>query len=73
MAHNSIDQLYQTLRGQQLTIPDLEPIYSGWESGISPYYEELVPVINVHLDQYVTDEDARKKFKAIDLAFFASV
>ncbi|KAI1850953.1 hypothetical protein JX265_007278 [Neoarthrinium moseri] len=67
-----IDEIYNSLRGKTLVIPDLRPLYGRWASGVNPDYERLAEVVNEDIDKRIGDEKARQKCKAIDLAFLAS-
>lgn len=63
----------RSLRGQLLTIPDLRPVYANWTAGLSPYCDELRAFVEENINKYVKDEKAKKKTKAIDLGWFASL
>jgi hypothetical protein len=46
------ENVLSSLRGNEVTIPDLYPILAGWEGmAINPCYERLVPVSNQWLQR----------------------
>lgn len=70
-ATSEITQVFGSLKGQTIYIPDLRPHYARWASGISKHYEQLFPIINKQIDKYFDDEKSRRKARKIDLARFA--
>ena len=70
-ATSEITQVFDSLKGQTVQLPDLRPHYARWTSGINRHYEQLLPLIDQRIDKYFDDEKSRRKARKIDLARFA--
>ncbi|KAG7286671.1 hypothetical protein NEMBOFW57_008982 [Staphylotrichum longicolle] len=60
----------ETLRGQHLTIPNLEPAFASWKQGINPLYEDVKQAVDQRLEGLIENERAMKKVKAADIGFW---
>ena len=60
------------LRGQQLCIPNLQPVFSVWKQGINPSYERVKQSVDERLEGLVGDERVLVKVKAADIGLFAA-
>jgi hypothetical protein len=48
----SRDEILSSLRGNEVTIPNLYPILTGWkDADVNPCYQSLVPVANERLQR----------------------
>jgi hypothetical protein len=67
-----VEDVYKSLQGQKLVIPDLRPVYSNWKTAVNVHYPKLVTEINIYLDKWITDEALRTAYRKADLAFLPS-
>ncbi|KAF3013934.1 terpene cyclase [Neopestalotiopsis sp. 37M] len=67
-----VEDVYKSLQGQRLVIPDLRPVYSNWKTAVNVHYPKLVTEINIYLDKWITDEALRTAYRKADLAFLPS-
>ena len=44
-------QLYTSLKGQTLQIPNLNPITAHWPTAVSPFYQPMVPIADGMLEE----------------------
>ena len=44
-------QLYTSLKGQTLQIPNLNPITAHWPTAVSPFYQHMVPIADGMLEE----------------------
>lgn len=62
----------ETLRGQHLTIPNLQPAFASWKQGINPLYEDVRQAVDQRLEGLIENERVLQKVKAADIGLFAS-
>ncbi len=60
------------LRGQTLSLPNLQGFFSRWPSGISPYYGLLAEIVEEKIQEWITDEHVRIKARKVNLPLFSA-
>jgi len=73
MTTGDITLVLNRLSGSTLAIPNLDPVYSHWKSGINPNYKQLIPVINELLKKSFHNEVHVQRLKSMDFALCASL
>jgi len=57
------------LRGSQLKVPNMRPLYRDWASGVSPHYATMVSFTNEIYEKLLPNPDELKKAKACDFGY----
>ena len=60
------------MRGQTLIAPNWESIFTHWQAGTNPLYEQLIPFVDSRLDQLIDNPVVCRKLKEADFALFIS-
>ncbi|KAK4157057.1 isoprenoid synthase domain-containing protein [Chaetomidium leptoderma] len=61
-----------TLSGQRLYIPNLQPAFASWKQGVNPLHPQVRHVVDTRLEGLFGDERVLAKVKAADIGLFAS-
>ncbi|KAI0470747.1 isoprenoid synthase domain-containing protein [Xylariaceae sp. FL0804] len=65
----SPEALLCQLRGAQLKVPNMRPLYAGWTSVLSPHYQTVVDFTEQICEKLIPEEAAREKARACDFGF----
>jgi hypothetical protein len=72
MAPNKASLLLAELRGQQMRVPNLSPLFANWKQGINPHYKTIIPFVNEIVDRVVSEKRHLNAARASDFALFAA-
>ncbi|KAH9906199.1 isoprenoid synthase domain-containing protein [Xylariomycetidae sp. FL2044] len=61
--------LLRQLRGSQLIVPNMRPLYARWASGVSPHYAPLVAFTEAIYERLLPEKAALEKAKACDFGY----
>jgi hypothetical protein len=69
----SSETLVDSLKGQEVVLPDLFKIFTGWVPvAVNPYYRKLKTVADERLERYVFETTAPKVFCSKRIAAFSA-
>jgi hypothetical protein len=69
MASEKMKSILLQLRGAELKVPNMRPLYKDWASGLSPHYEDMVSFTNEIYEKLLSNPDELRKAKACDFGY----
>ncbi|USP72987.1 uncharacterized protein yc1106_00261 [Curvularia clavata] len=64
-------EIIAQLRGQDIYVPDIHYIYSGWEANVHPDVSLLRQSLEDYFDKFISTESVKKKQRRVDAALCA--
>jgi len=62
----------ESLRGQTLHIPNLQPAFAAWKQGINPAHARVRQAVDARLAGLIGDETVLAKVRGADIGLFAA-
>ncbi|KAK3899372.1 (-)-delta-cadinene synthase [Staphylotrichum tortipilum] len=62
----------ESLRGQHLHIPNLQPAFAAWKQGVNPAHARVRQAVDARLEGLIGDERVLAKVRAADIGLFAA-
>ncbi|KAI0124155.1 isoprenoid synthase domain-containing protein [Xylariales sp. AK1849] len=72
MASDILASLLAQIRGSQMKVPPLKPYYDHWRQSVSPLGEQLVPLVEELLKEYVPEKKHLAHARASAFSLFAA-